>query len=248
MPTIPSFIRKFLTLSSICLILVAVPFGLLVAADEINNERIIEMTTLGLGDEIIVARIKIGRCEFSLSDFDLLALKKAGVSDKVVAAMLEASVLTDPIVSVDGKLLDLHTLGQSKSGGRLGAALSFGFKSVKNKAYLNGKNARVFVSRNPNIELELPRGDSIENYIIVKMDRKSDRREIEVGSAGGTVGRKSGIRAESIIRTSSMVLNDGRYQLRPLKPLKRQAYIIYIIGSADFMKGIYGKGYDFSVD
>ena len=109
----------------------------------------------------------------------------------------------------------------------MGASLTFGIKSVKNKAYLNGKNARVFASRDPNIELELPPGDSIENYIIVKMDRKGDRREIEVGSAGGTVGLKSGIRAESIIRTSSTVLSDGRYRLRPLKPLKRRAYIIY---------------------
>ena len=128
MPTIPPFISKFLTLSSIWLILGAVPFGLLVAADRINNDRIIEMTTLGLGDEIIVARIKIGQCEFSLSDFDLLALKKAGVSDKVVAAMLEASVLTNPIVSVDGKPLALHTLAQSNDWWQIGRKLDLWHK------------------------------------------------------------------------------------------------------------------------
>jgi hypothetical protein len=56
---------------------------------EITNTRVVEMAKLGLDDDIIVARIKHGNCHFQLGDGDLLDLKKAGVSSKVVAAMLD---------------------------------------------------------------------------------------------------------------------------------------------------------------
>jgi hypothetical protein len=57
---------------------------------EINNARIVEMTKMGLGDDIIIAKIKTSHTKFSLADNDLVELKKAGVSGKVVAAMMEA--------------------------------------------------------------------------------------------------------------------------------------------------------------
>jgi hypothetical protein len=59
---------------------------------KITNVRVVEMTKLGLDDDVIIARIKHGSCEFQLSDADLLALKQGGVSSKVVAAMLDAAL------------------------------------------------------------------------------------------------------------------------------------------------------------
>jgi hypothetical protein len=56
-------------------------------------------------------------------------------------------------------------------------------------------------SRKPVIEIELPANESIDNYVVVEMDDKGDRREIEMGSVGGTVGEKVGIRADRIVRT-----------------------------------------------
>ena len=61
---------------------------------EITNARIIEMSKLGLDDEIIIARIKHGTCHFQLGDTDLLDLKNTGVSAKVIAAMLDAVPFT----------------------------------------------------------------------------------------------------------------------------------------------------------
>jgi hypothetical protein len=47
------------------------------------------MSKMGLDDDIVIARIKHGSCRFQLGDTDLLDLKKAGVSPKVIAAMLD---------------------------------------------------------------------------------------------------------------------------------------------------------------
>jgi hypothetical protein len=97
------------------------------------------------------------------------------------------------------------------------------------------------------IEIELPAKDNIDNYIIVEMDDKGDRREIEMGSVGGTVGEKVGIRADRIVRTSATPLGGRRFRVAPVNELKKGEYILYSVGSADFPHGVYGQGFDFTV-
>ena len=152
---------------------------------DVDNARIIEMTHKGLGDDVIIARIKASATKFSLSDDDLATLKKSGVSDSVVAAMIQSTQLTSPKVTIDGNPVEVRTIGEQKVGGRLGHAVSFGIMSVKNKAYLQGQHASLIASRTPVINIELPANDNIDNYIIVEMDDKGDRREI-CNSSWGT--------------------------------------------------------------
>ena len=214
---------------------------------DVDNARIIEMTHKGLGDDVIIARIKASATKFSLSDDDLATLKKSGVSDSVVAAMIQSTQLTIPKVTIDGNPVEVRTIGEQKVGGRLGHAVSFGIMSVKNKAYLQGQHASLIASRTPVINIELPANDNIDNYIIVEMDDKGDRREIEMGSVGGTVGEKVGIRADRIVRTSATPVGGRRFKVSPVKELKKGEYLLYSVGSADFPHGVYGQGYDFTV-
>lgn len=214
---------------------------------DVDNARIIEMAHKGLGDDVIIARIKASATKFALADDDLATLKKAGVSDSVVAAMIQSTQLTSPKVAIDGNPVEVRTIGEQKVGGRLGHAVSFGIMSVKNKAYLQGQHASVIASRKPVVDIQLPANDNIDNYIIVEMDDKGDRREIEMGSVGGTVGEKVGIRADRIVRTSATPIGGRRFKLSPVKELKKGEYILYSVGSADFPHGVYGQGYDFTV-
>lgn len=214
---------------------------------DVDNARVVEMTHKGLGDDVIIARIKASATKFSLSDDDLAALKKAGVSDSVVAAMIQSTQLTSPRVTIDGNPVIVRTIGEQKVGGRLGHTITLGIKSVKNKAYLQGQHASLIASRRPEIDIELPPNDNIDNYIIVEMDDKGDRREIEMGSVGGTVGEKVGIRADRIVRTSATPLSGRRFKVAPVKEMKKGEYILYSVGSADFQHGVYGQGYDFTV-
>jgi hypothetical protein len=212
----------------------------------LSNTRVIEMAKIGLDDDIIIARIRNAKCQFQLDDADLMKLKTSGVSPKVVAAMLDAGALTEPRVLIGGTEVPIHTLGQAKVGGRLGHELTVGVKSVKEKAYLDGPHASVMTSDFPGIEIDLPRGDTIDNYIIVRMDGKGDRREIEVESRGGIVGGKSGIRAEVVQKTTSKDLGENKHRLQT-ESLKPGEYLVYVVGSPDRVKEIYGKGYDFTV-
>lgn len=105
------------------------------ASAKITNARVVEMAKLGLDDDIIIARIKHGICDFQLSDNDLMALKNAGVSSKVVAAMLDAVPAAPPPLPSDGRVRvfvtdsqSWETRGSSSAGGNSngwGASSSF---------------------------------------------------------------------------------------------------------------------------
>src|SRR3569832_407920 len=70
---------------AILLICVAVCIGQTV----LTNETILKMAKAGLGDDVIIGSVKAQQGNYSTAPDDLIALKGAGVSDKVIAAMLE---------------------------------------------------------------------------------------------------------------------------------------------------------------
>jgi hypothetical protein len=82
---------------------------------DLTNTRVIEMSKLGLDDDIIIARIKHTACHFQLGDSDLVDLKKAGVTPKVIAAMLDAAAVTpvEATAPSDGKVRVFVTDSQS---------------------------------------------------------------------------------------------------------------------------------------
>ena len=56
-----------------------------------NNEQVIRLVAAGLSDEVIVTSIRQTSAKsFDLSTAGLINLKKAGVSDVVIAAMQES--------------------------------------------------------------------------------------------------------------------------------------------------------------
>jgi hypothetical protein len=58
---------------------------------KLTNSDIVKLKEAGLGDDVIIAKIKTSGCDYNLGVEDLLTLKKANVSDGILAAMLEAS-------------------------------------------------------------------------------------------------------------------------------------------------------------
>jgi hypothetical protein len=79
----------------------------------ITNARVVEMTKLGLDDDVIIARIRHGSCQFALADSDLVQLKNDGVSSKVVAAMLDSVTPAAAVEPSDGKTRVFVTDSQS---------------------------------------------------------------------------------------------------------------------------------------
>lgn len=58
------------------------------AQQEITNDSIVQMTKAGLGDSLIIQSINVTPSKFSTATSDIIALKQAGVSERVIGAMV----------------------------------------------------------------------------------------------------------------------------------------------------------------
>ena len=59
------------------------------AQTALTNDAVVKMVKAGLGDDIVVSTIKAQPGKYATGADDLIALKTAGVSDKVIGAMVE---------------------------------------------------------------------------------------------------------------------------------------------------------------
>jgi hypothetical protein len=84
--------RKFLT--AICLVAFAVMAN---AQQQLNNESIIKMHDAGMGNDLIIATINAQSGAYSTTLNDLMALKKAGIDDKVISAMVVKNAAPPPV-------------------------------------------------------------------------------------------------------------------------------------------------------
>ena len=60
------------------------------AQDTMTNDEVISLAKAGLNPTLIVGKIRTSKSDFDMSTDALIKLKQAGVSDEIVAAMLEA--------------------------------------------------------------------------------------------------------------------------------------------------------------
>lgn len=213
-----------------------------------DNPRVLAMVHKGLDDSIVVAKIMASSWTFQLSDDQMLTLRKEGVSARVVAAMVDSSATTVARVTVDDQPVQMVTMGQAKTAGKLLNNLTGDLTPLKENAFLEGGTATTMASPMPEILVTVPKGDSIGNYILVRMNVKEDRRELEVGSGTNGSGARTGLGSNAAIRPIRVIYRgNNTYQLLPLKQLTDGQYMVYVVGSADEEKDIYGKGYDFGV-
>lgn len=69
------------------------PFSKSSSAPPVSKAEVVKLAKAGISDEVIIARIKAGGVGSHLSADDLLDLKGSGLSDRVIEAMLSASVV-----------------------------------------------------------------------------------------------------------------------------------------------------------
>ena len=54
-----------------------------------TNTDVLALKAAGFSDDLIVSKIKSSRCAFRLDTSDLIDLKKSGLSDRVIGAMMD---------------------------------------------------------------------------------------------------------------------------------------------------------------
>lgn len=141
-------------------------------AGPMSVDDIVQLATMGLGDEAIIAKIKSEKATFDLTTDEMIALKKQGVSSPVIAAMLSASASVEPKYSVnspdpmvphpsglyflagsgaDARMQKMNATvsNQAKTGGILGYALTGGIASASVKVAIQNETAPVKATNKP---------------------------------------------------------------------------------------------------
>jgi len=136
---------------------------------------------------------------------------------------------------------DIKSLLGEKQGAGLGKVL---MKKGRTMAYLAGPAAKTRITDTPQVfYIRLPEGKSIEDLVLVALEKKSGKRMVDMGPAGP----KPELNPAAIKQFDSLEVAAGLFKLTPAKLVKGE-YMFYFLGSAEPPKGTYGKAYDFGLD
>jgi hypothetical protein len=132
-------------------------------------------------------------------------------------------------------------LGESQGPG-LGKVLLL--KKGKVTAYLVGKSAKTRVAESaPVFYIRLLEGKSIEELLLLTLERRKDRRDVDMGAPGP----KPELKPETMKQFDALEVGSSVFRLSTSK-LANAEYVFYLLGSAEPAKGNYGKGYDFGIE
>jgi hypothetical protein len=172
----------------------------------ITNQEVIEMVSLGLSDDVIIDKIHTtAETNFDTSLAGLKTLKAAKVSDAVIRAMMyphpgmtvghapALSTADTPAVPwevgvylvVKGKLTEIEPeIVNWQTGGVLKTTITLGIvKGDKNGKVMRG-NSPTQVPSPLEFLIKTPEGTSVEEYQLLRLHRKNNRREFRSVTGG----------------------------------------------------------------
>jgi len=255
-------------------------------AKRLTNQDIIDMSGLGLSDSVIIAKIRSASgadaLKFDTSVDGLKALKAAKVSDAIIEVMINPTPPAAPVtvaatpVSNDPNLpppevgaywkdgqsfifIEGMTITQEKVGGRLANALTNSIRSEHWDAVLQGPTAKMRIKdRRPVFYLYVPDGTSAADFVLVKLEKKSDHREFQVGSFGGITQGKAGVKPDKTVPFTNEHVGVRTYKLVLSADLKPGEYAFFMgtgaqatmadtLGMTRSGGSAGGRVYDFSI-
>jgi hypothetical protein len=225
-------------------------------AKHITNKDIIEMTSLGLSDDIIIAKIRSASAgenlRFDTSVAALKELKAANVTDPVIKVMINPIPPSAPVVMAatavsndptlpppevgvywkNGNAFDRvegQAISQAKVGGKTGSMFTYGMRNEHWDAYLDGPQSKnVINERQPVFYLYVPDGASSSDFVLLILEKKGNRREFQIGSFGGITGGKSGVKRDKEIAFTAEHAGIRTYRIKLEAAMKPGEYAFFM--------------------
>lgn len=244
-----------------------------IAEEVLKNEDVVKMVAAGLSEQIIAAKVREApRVHFQVEVDDLVALRKAGVTDRVVSAMLDRSKqdsaatpdsatwnLSDPRLSVPDVLgVSLKTTEGTTPlriiSGTVGTA---GYGPFVN-TFMNYPGTRSPArtrDRHPVLLVRRSSAPEVGRYFFAKLD--SDRtKEVRSLKLGKFIRRKGpGGRfapdGDWVIPFDISEESSGVWRVTAKTDLEPGEYGWYVNLQSDASQGVSGQGggvFDFGVD
>ena len=245
------------------------------AQQGLTNADIIKMQSAGLSENIILASVNGQPAAYNTSTDGLLALKKAGVSDTVVAAMITrnaamksgvsnpagtnvaAPVAAGPPPGVDEVGVYFQDkdkawrpvpseIVNTKSGGVLKSIASQGIIKGDQNGHIKGAESATKLTSGSALLIYMSENFSANDYILVKLHKNSDNREFRAITGG--VFHSSGGATKDMVEFGSQKLAPHVYELTFVSPLTPGEYGILPPGAtATSNLAASGKIFSFSI-
>jgi hypothetical protein len=255
--------RKSLLLASIALLFL----GTLFAQEVLNNDSVIKLVGSGLSEDMVVNIVKTQPGKFTLAPDDLIALKKAGVSEKIISAMLAKGaaaastdkpsrassvgtglgVPTEPGLYALGKGGNLQRVEGRvtsfvRSGSHLGSAATLGIHASRVNTQIPGTRASVTVSPAPTFYYRPVEDQGGVDLILTRLAVKNGRRQFEVGAQG--VFRKSeGVSVRHQLDFDADQVEPRVYKIVLAHELQKGQYAFYLLRGFEHASVHEGSGF-----
>lgn len=153
----------------------------------------------------------------------------------------------------DGKFAQLYgrPVVASQTGGFLKSSFTMGLSKIRSKGEVPGKHAQLQApTRQPTFYFYMAEGQTPDDFVVVKMEEKGDRREFQVGSFGGATGStSSGLELHKVSQVIIERVASHVYRVTPDRELQDGEYGFlgsFVVLTAG-MAGGGEKVYDFGV-
>lgn len=211
-----------LLLAFTCVFVFFVTVTSLLAQQTLNNDSIVKLAEAGLSDDLIIQSIKTQPGNYQLGANDLITLKQDGLSDRVIAAMMnkgrkrltpETTVVDDsvppaPISEVseigvyykdrNGSWQPLETeIVHIKSGGWLKSTATHGIIREDRNGHLNGRESKLALQAPIEILIYAAEGVDATEYDFLRFRINSDNREFRT-LTGGVFHSTSGAERDEV--------------------------------------------------
>jgi hypothetical protein len=234
----------------------------------LTNDSILKMVKAGLGEDLIVATIKAQSGQYKTTPDDLIALKAAGVTEKIITAIVDraAPAGVDRLgnaVSDSGAVRPVQEVGiyymkvaswtdlspeivNFKTGGALKHVTTIGIVKGDVNGHVNKKHSTTSLKSPVRLLVYTPEGVAITEYQFLHLHEEGGSREFRTVTGG--VFHVSGGATRDLMPFESKKVAPRTYEIS-LSDLKPGEYGLLPPTSLDATasSGRIGKIYSFSV-
>lgn len=244
--------------------------ALTLAQTALTNDSIIKMVKAGLGDDVVISTIKSQPAKYSTDPDGLIALKSAGVSDKVMAAMVDRmavnvgpSAATAPAATASAGTGPVNEVGvyfrksdawadlnpevvNFKTGGVLKSIGTVGIVKGDVNGHVNNAHSGTQLKTPVDILVYTPEGVAITEYQLLHLHEQKDSREFRTVTGG--VMHVSGGATRDLMTFESKKIAPRTYEI-VLPSLSSGEYGLLppTAGDATGSSGRIGKVYSFRI-
>lgn len=193
----------------------------LIAQETLNNDAIVKLVKAGLSDELVINTINASPAAYDTSTNGLIALKKAKVSDKVVAAMLLKASGAAPVAAVPSAVQSnglppgiedvgvyfknstgawvamLPEIVVFESSGKLKNIASAGIVKGNLNGRIAGSRSRQNATFPVTFAVYLPEGAAITEYQLLRLHSNGGVREF-LSASGGVLHTEAGATKDEV--------------------------------------------------